>query len=85
MKPTTDRLVDDYLEQLGLRARRPSPAAPEGDRRGDLGAHHRGTAGDASGGTDIPSLIAVSVLLIAPLVTTAYLARRMRKPTAPAL
>jgi uncharacterized membrane protein len=40
---------------------------------------------DGSGGIDILSLIAVTVLLIAPLLTTAYLARRMRRPTAPAL
>ena len=40
---------------------------------------------DGSGGINLLSLIAVTVLLLAPLVTTAYLARRMRRPAATAL
>ena len=35
---------------------------------------------DGSGGTDVLSLIALIVLLLAPFATTAYLARRLRRP-----
>ena len=37
-----------------------------------------------SGGINVLSLIAMTLLLIAPLATTAYLARRMRQPAATA-
>jgi uncharacterized membrane protein len=40
---------------------------------------------DGSGGTNVLALIAVAILLLAPLATTAYLARRMRKATPAAL
>jgi uncharacterized membrane protein len=49
------------------------------------GAREAGACIDGSGGINVLSLIAVTVLLLAPLVTTAYLARRMRRPTATAL
>lgn len=52
----------------------PTTGAPEAD-----------ACGGGSGGINVLGLIAMTLLLIAPLVTTAYLARRMRRPTATAL
>jgi uncharacterized membrane protein len=49
------------------------------------GAREAAACIDGSGGINVLSLIAVTVLLLAPLVTTAYLARRMRRPPATAL
>ena len=49
------------------------------------GAREAAACIDSSGEINVLSLIAVTVLLLAPLVTTAYLARRMRRPTATAL
>jgi uncharacterized membrane protein len=49
-----------------------------------VGAEEAAACIDGSGGINVLSLIAVTVLLLAPLVTTAYLARRMRRPTATA-
>jgi uncharacterized membrane protein len=49
------------------------------------GAREAAACIDGSGGINVLSLIAVTVLLLAPLATTAYLARRMRRPTATAL
>jgi hypothetical protein len=49
------------------------------------GAREAAACIDGSGGINVLSLIAVTVLLLAPLVTTAYLARRMSRPTATAL
>ena len=40
---------------------------------------------DGSGGINVLSLIGVTVLLLAPVVTTAYLARRLKRPAATAL
>jgi uncharacterized membrane protein len=41
--------------------------------------------GGGSGGINVLGLIAMTLLLIAPLVTTAYLAWRIRRPAPPAL
>jgi uncharacterized membrane protein len=49
------------------------------------GASEAAACVDGSGGINVLSLIGVTVLLLAPLVTTAYLARRMRRPAFPAV
>ena len=49
------------------------------------GAPEAAACTGGSGGINVLSLIAVTLLLIAPLETTAYLARRMRRPAPPAV
>jgi uncharacterized membrane protein len=49
------------------------------------GAPEAAACTGGSGGINVLSLIGMTVLLLAPLMTTAYLARRMRRPASPAV
>ncbi len=49
------------------------------------GAPEAAACGSGSGGINVLGLIAMTLLLIVPLVTTAYLARRLRRSAPPAL
>ena len=97
MKPTTDRLVDDYLEQLDSELA-DLPQLRRKEIVEEISEHitealAASPSPDEAGVRTLPDRLGDPAEIAsdarerfgAPLVTTAYLARRRRKPTAPAL